>query len=120
MDIFSALAEPRRREIIELLAHNGQMTASDISDNFHISSPAVSQHLKVLRLTDLVEVEKQSQKRIYRLNLQKVDELETWVLQLQKSWEDKFDKLDKIIEDEKAKLQTLKTTTKAKRRKYAR
>ncbi len=98
------MAEPRRREVIDLLARNGQMTASDISDNFRISPQAVSQHLRVLLETDLVEVEKQAQTRIYKLNPHKVDELERWVQQLRKNWNERFERLYKFPAVEKEKL----------------
>ncbi len=58
MNIFYALAEPKRRDIIELLAANGELTATDISHKFKVSASAISQHLKVLREVDLVIVQK--------------------------------------------------------------
>ena len=84
MDIFAALAQPNRRHIIEILASRGQLSASDISDKFYISPPAISQHLKVLRDAKLVQVEKQAQKRLYQINPQKMIELEVWLNRLKK------------------------------------
>ena len=68
MDIFFALAEPTRRTIVEMLARNGPLSVTDISARFPISSPAISQHLKVLREAQVVLVEKRAQQRIYLLN----------------------------------------------------
>ena len=99
-DIFSALADPTRRTIIEMLATNGQLSASDISNKFHVSPPAISQHLKVLRETNLVQVEKRAQQRIYQINLEKIDELESWVKQMKQHWEERFDALDKALAEE--------------------
>lgn len=104
MDMFSALAEPTRRNILELLANSGQLSSSDISDKFHISSPAISQHLKVLREANLVSVEKRAQQRIYRVNVGAMDELEEWVRKMKKAWDTRFAALDKILEIEKKKL----------------
>lgn len=67
MDRFAALAEPNRRCMIELIAAKGEMASTDISNEFDISAPAVSQHLKVLREAELVQMEKRAQQRIYRV-----------------------------------------------------
>lgn len=104
MDIFSALAEPNRRHIIEILASHGQLSASDISDKFNITPPAISQHLKVLREAKLVQVEKKAQQRIYKINPRKMDELEQWTINLKKHWDKRLDALEKVLQKEKAKL----------------
>ncbi len=102
--LFYALAEPTRREIIELLASNGQLSATDISDNFAVSAPAISQHLKVLREANFVRVEKRAQQRIYRINPEAMSEIEKWVQKMTKQWNARFNVLDKILEVEKRKL----------------
>ena len=104
MDKFSALADPTRRKIIELLARCGELSATDISDQFHVSPPAISQHLKILREADLVRVEKRAQQRIYRINPQAMLELEDWVRQLTRLWNERFEALDQLLEVEKQKL----------------
>ena len=78
MELFAALAEPTRKQIVETLAKQGQMSASDIYALFDVSAPAISQHLKVLREAELVFVEKQAQRRLYDINPAKVQELESW------------------------------------------
>lgn len=103
MDIFLALSEPRRRSIIELLAQYGQLSATDISDKFDISAPAISQHLKVLQEAQLVQVEKRAQKRLYTINPAKMHELEEWAKKMAEIWEEKYKRLDKILEEEKRK-----------------
>ena len=77
MDKFHALAEPTRRDIIEMLATSGQLSASQICDKFPVSPPAISQHLKVLREAKLVRMEKRAQQRIYQLNPEGMHELES-------------------------------------------
>lgn len=97
MDRFAALAEPNRRRMIELIVANGEMASTDISNEFDISAPAVSQHLKVLREADLVKMEKRAQQRIYSLNPQGVDEMWEWLNQMRKFWSERFDALDALL-----------------------
>ena len=101
--MFYALAEPTRREIIEMLAKNGQLSATDICDEFPVSHPAISQHLKVLREAKLVRVEKQAQRRLYRINPDAMVELEQWAKQMTQLWSDRFDALDRVLKAEKRK-----------------
>jgi DNA-binding transcriptional ArsR family regulator len=103
MDLFSALSDPTRRKIIETLAISGQLPATEISDQFSISPQAISQHLKVLRKANLVRVEKRAQQRIYRINPEAMLELEEWARQLRQLWDQRFDALDQLIEEEKRK-----------------
>jgi DNA-binding transcriptional ArsR family regulator len=103
MDMFSALAEPTRRNILEVLAHSGQMSASDIYHKFHTSPQAISQHLKVLRDTQLVTVEKRAQQRIYKINPEAVLELDGWIKTLTRHWNARFDALEKVLEEEQRK-----------------
>ena len=104
MDMFSALSEPTRRRILELLARNGPLSATDISDQFHVTPSAISQHLKVLREAKLVLVEKRAQQRLYRLNPDALVELEGWARHMTQLWNQRFDALDKVLEAEKKKL----------------
>jgi len=100
-NIFEALADSTRRTILETLAMHGQLSATDISNQFHTSAPAISQHLKVLREAKLVDVEKQAQKRIYTINTHTIHDLETWAHRMTKEWDKRFDRLDKVLEREK-------------------
>jgi DNA-binding transcriptional ArsR family regulator len=99
--MFDALAEPTRRGIIELLANKGQLSATDICDNFDVSPPAISQHLKVLRKANFVHVEKRAQQRIYQINPDAMSEIEEWAQKMTKHWNARFNVLDKILEAEK-------------------
>ncbi len=102
--LFYALAEPTRRDIIELLASSGQLSATDISDNFAVSAPAISQHLKVLREANFVRVERRAQQRIYRINPDAMSEIDEWVQEMTKRWNARFNVLDKILDVEKKKI----------------
>ena len=100
MNTFSAIAEPTRRNIIELLASSGQLSSSDISDKFKVSPPAISQHLKVLREAKLVYMEKVAQRRIYSINPAKLSEIEEWTKKMRIRWEKKFLRLDTLLENQ--------------------
>src|SRR5271154_4229990 len=103
MDIFTALAEPTRRSIIEMLAQKGELSATDISDQFDSSPPAISQHLKVLREAKLVRVEKRSRQRIYQINPSAMQEIEQWAKQTTALWNQRLDKLDSLLKAQKRK-----------------
>ena len=102
--LFYALAEPTRRNIIEMLASNGALSATDIGNNFAVSAPAISQHLKVLREANLVEVEKRAQQRIYQLNPDAMLELEGWAKKMNDLWNQRFDALGEVLAAEKKKI----------------
>jgi DNA-binding transcriptional ArsR family regulator len=104
MDKFHALADPTRRKILELLASSGELSATEISDQFQVTPQAISQHLKVLREARLVKVEKRAQQRIYQVNPEAMLELEDWARQLTQLWNQRFDALDEVLESEKRKL----------------
>jgi DNA-binding transcriptional ArsR family regulator len=104
MDVFSALSDPTRRTILEMLASSGHLSATDVYDQFDVSHPAISQHLKVLREANLVVVEKKAQYRLYRLNPDPMHELETWIQELTSLWEKRFQALDMVLKEEQERL----------------
>ena len=104
MDMFGALADPTRRNILELLATSGELSATALYEHFPVSPQAVPQHLKVLREAHLVEMEKRAQKHVYRLNPQTLSQFEAWVQQMKQRWEERFAALDTVLESEKQKL----------------
>lgn len=95
--IFSALAEPTRCEIMEMLAEKGKLSATDIFKQFKASAPAISQHLRVLRQAHLVDVEKQAQRRVYHINPNAMSELEGWVGKMKKLWNERFNRLEQLL-----------------------
>ena len=95
MDKFHALAEPTRRQIVEMLAREGALTAGDIQARFSVSAPAISQHLKVLREADLV--------RIYRVNPEAMLEMEEWARRVRQLWTGRFDALEALLRAEQSK-----------------
>jgi DNA-binding transcriptional ArsR family regulator len=104
MDTFSALADPTRRSILEILATTGQLSATDIAKRFEVSSPAISQHLKILREARLVGMQKQAQKRIYSITPEPMITMEVWIERLTKVWHERFERLDAVLQEEKEKL----------------
>jgi uncharacterized protein YndB with AHSA1/START domain/DNA-binding transcriptional ArsR family regulator len=106
MDRFTALADPTRRKIIEMLAKRGSLSATEISEQFPVSPPAISQHLKILREANWVLVEKRAQQRIYQINPEAILDLEGWAQDLTQLWNQRFDALDQVLEAEKNKTRT--------------
>lgn len=104
MDTFTALADPTRRSIIEMLARRGELTATDISDRFNVSPPAISQHLKVLRKVKLLRMEKRAQKRIYSIDTIGLSEVEDWLTNMRRMWDSRFDALERVLQAEKNKV----------------
>lgn len=104
MDAFTALAEPTRRSILEMLAAKGEMPATSIYKRFKVSAPAISQHLKVLKQVGFVRVEKRAQQRIYYVDPKPMKELEKWIKQFEARVERQYKSLDALLEKEKAKL----------------
>ena len=103
MDAFLALAEPTRRNIMEMLASNGSLAASDIYSRFKATPPAISQHLKVLREAKLVRVEKRAQRRIYYINPEPMKELEKWIQIFTKDWQERHDRLEAMLKKQMEK-----------------
>ena len=98
MDTFLALADPTRRRIIETLTA-GESAFGEIADQFEMSGPAVSQHLKVLREAGLVRVRKDRQRRIYRLHAEGLGELEQWLDKVKRFWGPRLDELERALND---------------------
>jgi DNA-binding transcriptional ArsR family regulator len=105
MDVFAALGEPTRRGIVEMLARKGRLSATEISGAFAATPQAISQHLGVLREANLVKVEKQGQRRIYQLHSKGICEFERWAATMMRLWNKRFDAIERLLEEEKIKLQ---------------
>lgn len=109
---FTALADPTRFHIVEMLAKQGRMPVGQIGKRFTVSPPAISQHLKVLKEANLVRVEVQAQQRIYSLNPAGITEIEDWVSHVRAFWEARFDALDDFLKQE---MKTVKTKKRRKK-----
>ena len=104
MDTLTAIAEPNRRKIVQLLARRGNLSASEIARHFESSAPAISQHLQVLKEAKTVSVTRQAQKRIYSLNPQPLQELGGWLFELTNQWEQRLDKLEALLIKDKNRM----------------
>jgi len=90
---FEVLAEPRRRQILDLL-RDGERPVGDLVDELALSQPAVSKHLKVLRDAGLVEVRQDAQRRWYRLRPAPLLEIDTWLEPYRDLWRNRLDALE--------------------------
>jgi DNA-binding transcriptional ArsR family regulator len=97
-DAFNAVAEPRRRQILDVLA-SGERPVNDLVMLIGLAQPQVSKHLRVLREVGLVEVRGEGRQRIYRLNGQPLKPIHDWVKEYQLSWEERFEALDELLEE---------------------
>ena len=96
MPAFSALADPTRRKIVELLAR-GERSAGEIADEFDVSQPAISQHLKALREAGLVQMRAEAQRRIYALDPAGLAEIDTWLECVRRFWPARLDALEREL-----------------------
>jgi len=101
-DAFNAVAEPRRRQILDVLA-GGERSVSDLVDELGLGQPQVSKHLRVLRAVGLVDVRDEGRQRIYRLNGDPLKPIHDWVKSYELSWTQRFERLDIVLEELKQK-----------------
>ena len=98
VDVFNAVAEPRRREILDLLA-GGERPVNDLVGQLGLGQPQVSKHLRVLREVGAVDVRDEGRQRLYRLNGHALKPIHDWVRAYERSWTERFDALDDVLED---------------------
>jgi DNA-binding transcriptional ArsR family regulator len=101
-DAFNAVAEPRRRQILDLLA-GGERPVNDLVTLLGLAQPQVSKHLRVLREVGLVDVRDEGRQRMYRLNGQSLKPIHDWVKKYEESWTERFEVLDELLEELKRK-----------------
>jgi DNA-binding transcriptional ArsR family regulator len=96
-DAFNAVAEPRRRQILDLLAA-GERPVGDLVRVLDLAQPQVSKHLRVLREVGAVNVREEGRRRLYRVNGHALKPIHDWVKNYERSWSDRFDRLDVVLE----------------------
>jgi len=101
-DAFNAVAEPRRRQILDVLA-DGERPVNDLVVQLGLAQPQVSKHLRVLREVGAVEVREAGRQRLYRLNGHALKPIHDWVSEYERSWSERFDQLDIVLEELKDK-----------------
>lgn len=97
-DVFNAIAEPRRRQIIELLASRGALTVGALVVTLGLPQPAVSKHLSVLRQVGVVTAAKQGQQRVYSLEAEKLKTVHEWVKAFESLWSNQLDRIKERAE----------------------
>jgi DNA-binding transcriptional ArsR family regulator len=100
-DVFQAIADPTRRAIINMIAH-GSLNLNAVAENFDISRPAISKHIKILTECGLVVIKQQGRERFCEAKLQKLNEVSKWVEQYRVFWTARLDALEIFLEKEVA------------------
>jgi len=98
-DVFHAIADPTRREIIDLLARRS-LPVNDVAERFDISRPAVSKHIKILNECGLVVIQKKGRKRYCRADTRKLQEVMEWAQRYRKFWNERLDALEAMLAEE--------------------
>jgi DNA-binding transcriptional ArsR family regulator len=101
-DAFNAVAEPRRREILDLLA-GGERPVNDLVAAMGVAQPLVSRHLRVLREVGLVQARHVGRQRIYRLDGRSLKPIHDWVRRYERSWNVRLDRMEVVVEELKRK-----------------
>lgn len=97
-DAFNAVAEPRRRQILDVLAE-GERPVNDLVRRLGMTQPQVSKHLRVLREVGAVDVRGDGRQRLYRLNGHALKPIHDWVKSYERSWSERFEQLDVVLEE---------------------
>lgn len=92
-DVFNAIAEPRRRDIIELLARQGEQAVGELVHTLRMPQPAVSKHLNVLRRVKLVAVSRRGRSRVYRLNPGELKTVHDWIKNYEQFWNHQINRI---------------------------
>jgi len=108
-DVFQAIADPTRRAIIQMLAHQ-PMNVNAVSDHFSVTRTAVYKHMKILTESGLLILKQQGRERICEAKLEKLDEVSEWIEKYRKEWNQRLDSLEKYLEE----LQSKKIKAKSK------
>jgi DNA-binding transcriptional ArsR family regulator len=99
-DVFKAIADPTRREVLRLLAES-ERPISEIADNFDMSRTAVTKHLQILTEAELISGRKEGREKIYQLHPEPLTEVKQWLAYYEKFWENKLLLLKHLVEDQK-------------------
>ncbi|MEV6648535.1 metalloregulator ArsR/SmtB family transcription factor [Amycolatopsis sp. NPDC051371] len=97
-DTFNAVAEPRRRQILDVLM-GGERSVGDLVDQLGLAQPQVSKHLRVLREVGAVDVRGDGRQRLYRLNGPALKPIHDWVKRYERTWSERFDLMDEVLEE---------------------
>jgi len=96
-DVFQAIADPTRREILNMIAYQS-LNLNSIAEQFDMSRPAISQHIKILTECGLIMIKDQGRERYCEVQAKKLAEVADWLEPFRKLWEYRFDKLDTLLD----------------------
>jgi DNA-binding transcriptional ArsR family regulator len=114
-DVFQAIADPTRRDIISMLAYKS-LNLNAVAENFDMSRPAISKHIKILTECGLITIKQQGRERYCEAKLSNLNQVSDWVEQYRKFWETKLDSLEQYLEQlqaatpQKTSARKIKTT----------
>jgi DNA-binding transcriptional ArsR family regulator len=100
-DVFQAISDPTRRSILVLLVSQ-TMTAGAIANNFDVARPTISKHIQILSECELIESNQQGREIYYQIKIDKMKEIDLWLEQFRKIWQDRFNQLDQILNNLKS------------------
>ena len=101
-DAFNAVAEPRRRQILDVLA-GGERAVNDLVSLLGLGQPQVSKHLRVLREVGLVDVRDEGRQRMYRLNGRSLKPIHDWIKSYERTWNERYEAMDELLDELKRK-----------------
>jgi DNA-binding transcriptional ArsR family regulator len=101
-DVFQAIADPTRREILGMIAHKS-LNINSVSENFDVSRAAIYKHMKILAECGLLEIKQQGRERFCEGRLERLNEVSDWVEQYRQFWEARFDSLDSYLKELQSK-----------------
>ena len=101
-DVFQAIADPTRREILGMIAHKS-LNINSVSENFDVSRAAIYKHMKILAECGLLEIKQQGRERFCEGRLEKLNEVSDWIEQYRQFWEARFDSLDNYLKELQSK-----------------
>jgi DNA-binding transcriptional ArsR family regulator len=106
-DVFQAIADPTRREIINMISSRS-LNVNSVAENFDVSRTAIYKHLKILKECGLVVIKQQGRERYCEARLQKLNEVSIWIEQYRKFWNRKLDALEKYLDETESEKKTSK------------
>jgi DNA-binding transcriptional ArsR family regulator len=119
-DVFNAIAEPRRRRIVDFLAQGSDHDVTEMVLHLGLPQPTVSKHLGVLRKVGVVDVHKAGQRRLYRLNPQELKPVHDWIQKFDRLWTDHLDTIKRVAEQKARQLAVSKQQSHSKEQRHVR
>lgn len=99
-DVFQAIADPTRRDILNMITHK-KLNLNSIAENFDMSRPAISQHIKLLEECGLIQINQEGRDRYCELQVNKLKEIDNWLEPFKHMWESRFEQLDDLLTEMK-------------------